>query len=29
MPYFPLGVVYGQRYVKGTGIGTLTSTMLP
>jgi aminobenzoyl-glutamate transport protein len=29
MPYFPLVVVYGQRYVKGTGIGTLTSTMLP
>jgi aminobenzoyl-glutamate transport protein len=29
MPYFPLVVVYGQRYVKSTGIGTLTSTMLP
>jgi aminobenzoyl-glutamate transport protein len=29
MPYFPLVVVYAQRYVKGTGIGTLVSTMLP
>jgi aminobenzoyl-glutamate transport protein len=29
MPYFPLVVVYGQRYVKSTGIGTLVSTMLP
>lgn len=29
MPYFPLVVVYCQRYVKGTGIGTLVSTMLP
>jgi aminobenzoyl-glutamate transport protein len=29
MPYFPLVVVYGQRYVKNTGIGTLVSTMLP
>jgi aminobenzoyl-glutamate transport protein len=29
MPYFPLVVVYCQRYVKGTGIGTLTSLMLP
>lgn len=29
MPYFPLIVVYCQRYVKGTGIGTLTSLMLP
>ena len=29
MPYFPLVVVYSQRYVKGTGIGTLTSLMLP
>mgnify|MGYP001095561075 CR=1 FL=1 len=29
MPYFPLVVVYCQRYVKGTGIGTLTSMMLP
>lgn len=29
MPYFPLVVVYCQRYVKRTGIGTLTSMMLP
>jgi aminobenzoyl-glutamate transport protein len=29
MPYFPLVVVYMQRYVRGTGIGTLTSIMLP
>lgn len=29
MPYFPLVVVYCQRYVKHTGIGTLTSIMLP
>ncbi|MCO1335907.1 AbgT family transporter [Microbulbifer sp. OS29] len=29
MPYFPLVVVYCQRYVKGTGIGTLVSIMLP
>ncbi len=29
MPYFPLVVVYGQRYFKGTGIGTLVSLMLP
>lgn len=29
MPYFPLVVVYCQRYVKSTGIGTLTSLMLP
>ena len=29
MPYFPLVVVYCQRYVKETGIGTLTSLMLP
>jgi aminobenzoyl-glutamate transport protein len=29
MPYFPLVVVYAQRYVKGTGIGTLLSMMLP
>ena len=29
MPYFPLVVVYCQRYVKRTGIGTLTSLMLP
>ncbi len=29
MPYFPLVVVYCQRYFKGTGIGTLVSMMLP
>jgi len=29
MPYFPLVVVYCQRYVKSTGIGTLVSLMLP
>lgn len=29
MPYFPLVVVYCQRYVKSTGIGTLTSIMIP
>jgi aminobenzoyl-glutamate transport protein len=29
MPYFPLVVVYCQRYVRGTGIGTLVSMMLP
>ena len=29
MPCFPLVVVYCQRYVKNTGIGTLTALMLP
>jgi aminobenzoyl-glutamate transport protein len=29
MPYFPLVVMYCQRYVKGTGIGTLVSLMVP
>jgi aminobenzoyl-glutamate transport protein len=29
MPYFPLVVVYAQRYVKSTGIGTVTAMMLP
>jgi aminobenzoyl-glutamate transport protein len=29
MPYFPLVVVYCQRYVKNTGIGTLVALMLP
>lgn len=29
LPYFPLVVLYCQRYVKGTGIGTLVSMMLP
>jgi len=29
MPYFPLVVVYCQRYVKASGIGTVTALMLP
>ena len=29
MPYFPLVVAFSQRYVKGTGIGTLVAIMLP
>jgi aminobenzoyl-glutamate transport protein len=29
MPYFPLVVAFGQKYVKTTGIGTLVSLMLP
>ncbi|HUP49124.1 MAG TPA: AbgT family transporter, partial [Thermoanaerobaculia bacterium] len=29
MPYFPLVVVFCQRYVRGSGIGTLVSVMLP
>lgn len=29
MPYFPLVVVFAQRYVKQAGIGTLVSLMLP
>jgi len=29
MPYFPLVVVFCQKYVKTTGIGTLVSMMLP
>jgi aminobenzoyl-glutamate transport protein len=29
MPYFPLVVVYCQRYVRGTGIGTVVSMMVP
>ena len=29
MPYFPLVVVFCQRYVKSTGIGTVASIMLP
>ncbi len=29
MPYFPLVVVFCQRYVKKTGIGTVTAMMLP
>lgn len=29
MPYFPLVVAFSQKYVKKTGIGTLTALMLP
>ena len=29
MPYFPLVVAFCQRWVKDTGIGTVTSLMLP
>jgi aminobenzoyl-glutamate transport protein len=29
MPYFPLVVVYAQRYVKQAGMGTMISLMLP
>ena len=29
MPYFPLVVVFAQRYVKKTGIGTIAAMMLP
>ena len=29
MPYFPLVVVFCQRYVKTTGIGTVVAMMLP
>ncbi len=29
MPYFPLVVAFGQRYVKGTGVGTIAAMMLP
>lgn len=29
MPYFPLVVVFCQRYVKNTGIGTVGAMMLP
>ena len=29
MPYFPLVVAFCQRWVKSTGIGTVTSLMLP
>ncbi len=29
MPYFPLVVVYCQRYVKDAGIGTVVALMLP
>ena len=29
MPYFPLVVAYCQRWVKDTGVGTVTAMMLP
>ncbi len=29
MPYFPLVVVYCQRYIKDSGIGTVTAMMIP
>ena len=29
MVFFPLMVVYAQRYVKSTGIGTLVAIMMP
>jgi aminobenzoyl-glutamate transport protein len=29
MPYFPLIVIFGQRYDKRTGVGTVISMMLP
>jgi len=29
MPYFPLVVAFGQRYVKNIGIGTMIAMMLP
>jgi aminobenzoyl-glutamate transport protein len=29
MPYFPLVVVFAQRYVRSAGIGTIVSLMLP
>ncbi len=29
MPYFPLVVAYCQRWVKGSGVGTVTAMMLP
>ena len=29
MPYFPLVVVYCQRYMRSSGIGTVTAMMLP
>lgn len=29
MPYFPLVVVYCQRYVKSSGIGTVAALMMP
>ena len=29
MPYFPLVLVFCQRWVKDFGIGSLTATMMP
>jgi aminobenzoyl-glutamate transport protein len=29
LPYFPLIVVFCQKYVKGAGVGTLLALMLP
>src|SRR5690606_32836232 len=29
LPYFPLIVVFCQKYVKGSGVGTLLALMLP
>ena len=29
MPYFPLVIVFGQKYQKDLGIGTLIGAMLP
>jgi p-aminobenzoyl-glutamate transporter AbgT len=29
LPYFPLVVIFCQKYVKKTGIGTLVSIMVP
>ena len=29
LPYFPLVVLFCQRYTKGTGIGTLVALMIP
>ncbi len=29
MPYFPLVVVFAQRYVTRAGIGTIVAMMLP
>ena len=29
MPYFPLVVVFSQRYVKNSGIGTVAALMIP
>lgn len=29
LPYFPLVITFAQKYVKGIGLGTIISTMLP